>query len=121
MSTLSQAKENVKYAESGTLGNLGRDELKVCDRVSAAFRERIGAVCTGYQYCMPCNNGVNIPGCFEQYNNAIMFEDVEQPKEVYNIWMSDGCASKCGECEEKCPQGIPIPEKLKEVKELFGK
>ena len=43
---------------------------------------------------------------------------------VYNMFMSDGCASKCadcGECEEKCPQQIPIREKLKEVKELFGK
>ncbi len=124
MSTLEQVKENLKYAESGRHGVIGPDETKVYDRVKAAYKERIKVGCTGCGYCMPCNNGVNIPGCFEQYNNAIMFEDAEQPKKVYNMFMSDGCASKCidcGECEEKCPQQIPIREKLKEVTELFGK
>jgi predicted aldo/keto reductase-like oxidoreductase len=124
MSTLDQVKENVESAESGMPGSLSEQDLKVYDRVAAAYRERIRVGCTGCQYCMPCNSGVYIPGCFEQLNNAIMFEDVEGPKQVYDIWMSDGCASKCvecGECEAKCPQGIPIREKLKEVKELFGK
>ncbi|HEY3272960.1 MAG TPA: aldo/keto reductase [Methanocella sp.] len=124
MSTFDQVKENLMYAENGRPGSLGRDELNVYSRVTAAYRERIRVGCTGCRYCMPCNNGVDIPGCFEQYNNAIMFADPERSKEVYNIWMSDGCASKCiecGECEEKCPQQIPIREKLKEVKELFGK
>jgi predicted aldo/keto reductase-like oxidoreductase len=124
MSTLDQVKQNLQYAESGRPGSLSQRELDIYRRVTAAYRERIRAGCTGCQYCMPCNNGVNIPGCFEQYNNAIMFGDTEEPKKVYNLWMSDGCASKCadcGECEKKCPQKIPIREKLKEVKELFGK
>jgi predicted aldo/keto reductase-like oxidoreductase len=124
MSSLDQVKDNLKYAETGMPGSLRPDELKAYGRVTAAYRERIKVGCTGCQYCMPCNNGVNIPGCFEQLNNAIMFNDTEGPKQVYNIWMSDGCASKCidcGECEEKCPQQIPIREKLKEVRELFGK
>jgi Predicted oxidoreductases of the aldo/keto reductase family len=125
MTTLEQVKEDLKYAESsGMPGIIKPDEMKVYDRVKAAYRERIKVGCTGCGYCMPCNNGVNIPGCFEQYNNAIMFEDAEEPKKVYNMFMSDGCASKCidcGECEEKCPQQIPIREKLKEVVELFGK
>jgi predicted aldo/keto reductase-like oxidoreductase len=124
MSTLDQVKENLESAESGMPGSLSEQDLKAYDKVAAAYRERISVGCTGCGYCMPCNNGVYIPGCFEQLNNAIMFEDVEGPKQVYNIWMSDGCASKCvdcGECEEKCPQQIPIREKLKEVRELFGK
>ena len=27
---------------------------------------------------------------------------------------------ECGDCEEKCPQGIPIIEKLKEAHEILG-
>jgi predicted aldo/keto reductase-like oxidoreductase len=37
---------------------------------------------------------------------------------------SPGFASQCqecGECEEKCPQGIPIREYLKKVAAYFGK
>ena len=124
MSTFDQVKDNLKYADEGRPGSLTKKELALVGRVKAAYRERMKVGCTGCGYCMPCNNGVNIPGCFEQYNNASMFGDVDQPKTVYNMFMSDGCASKCGECgecEAKCPQGIPIPEKLKEVRELFGK
>jgi predicted aldo/keto reductase-like oxidoreductase len=124
MSSLEQVKDNLKHADEGRPGSLTVKELKLVEKVRDAYRERMKVGCTGCEYCMPCNNGVNIPGCFEQYNNASMFGDPEQPKMIYDMFMSDGCASKCiecGECEAKCPQGIPIPEKLKEVKNLFGK
>jgi uncharacterized protein len=124
MSSLDQVKENLAYADEGRPGSLTGKELKLVGRVKNAYRERMKVGCTGCGYCMPCNNGVNVPGCFEQYNNASMFGDVNQPRMVYNMFMSDGCASKCiecGECEEKCPQQIEIREKLKEVKKLFGK
>ncbi len=124
MSSLEQVKDNLKYVDAGRPGSLTKGELALVKRAQAAYRARMKVVCTGCEYCMPCNNGVNIPGCFEQYNNASMFGDPEQPKAIYHMFMSDGCASQCaecGECEAKCPQGIPIPEKLKEVKALFGK
>jgi predicted aldo/keto reductase-like oxidoreductase len=28
---------------------------------------------------------------------------------------------ECGECEEKCPQRLPIRDRLKDVAEYFGK
>jgi hypothetical protein len=28
---------------------------------------------------------------------------------------------ECGECEEKCPQNLPIKKNLKDVAEYFGK
>jgi len=69
---------------------------------------------------MPCPYGVNIPGAFIQLNNASMFEDVQAARFHYHILLTkhdrqaSHCVS-CGLCETKCPQHIPIREKLKEA------
>ena len=81
MSSLSQVEDNLKYVDEGRPGTLTKKELALIDRVKATYRERMKVGCTGCEYCMPCNNGVNIPGCFEQYNNASMFGDPEQPED----------------------------------------
>lgn len=124
MSTMAQLQENLKYAETGLPGKLSQSELAVYGRVKAAYRERVKIDCTKCEYCKPCPCGVDIPGCFEVYNNVFIYNDDTQSRNAYNAFMSDVCASRCsecGECEEKCPQALPIRENLKKVKELFGK
>ena len=124
MSSLDQVKENLKYAGEGRAGSLTKPELALISKVKAAYRKRVNVDCTACEYCMPCPNGVDIPGCFGLLNNASMYGIDESMKFVYNTYNAEGKASKCcecGECADKCPQQIPIPEKLKEVKELFGK
>ena len=82
--------------------------------------------CTGCYYCMPCPSDVAIPGCFEVYNKMHMFGNVEEGKFSYAVRMSGifrrrpGYASQCvqcGECLEKCPQHIEIPDFLEKVAE----
>lgn len=125
MTTMDQVKEDLQIAESGIANSLTPDELKVYGRVTAAYRMRMKVGCTGCGYCMPCPNGVEISSCFAMYNTAAMFDSLNDMKKVYGMYIGDaGCASnctECGECVEKCPQQVPIPEKLKEVKEQFGK
>ena len=77
---------------------------------------------------MPCSANVSIPECFEMYNQGCMFDapDVAQYNYSFLGGMlgSPGFASQClecGECEEKCPQGISIREELKKVAAYFGK
>src|SRR4030042_5639702 len=81
--------------------------------------------CTGCGYCMPCPSDFLIPGCFETYNKMHLFGEIEMAKFGYAIRMSgivgDGkpkyasqCV-ECGECLDKCPQHIPIPEFLAKV------
>jgi hypothetical protein len=125
MSSLDQVKENLKTTESGKPDSMTPAELKACRQVTEIYRKRMKVDCTGCGYCMPCPNGVQIPSCFSMYNTAAMFENHADMKKAYYMFIGDaGCASKCiecGECEEKCPQHIQITEKLKEVKEEFGK
>lgn len=88
------------------------------------FKSKIRVNCTGCKYCIPCPNEVKIPTCFELLNNAYMFNNIEEYKKQYNMYLVDSgndakkCVG-CGLCEEKCPQHINIIEKLKEVKDTF--
>jgi len=117
--------ENIAIADSARAGMLGADELALVDRVSRTYRELMKVGCTGCGYCMPCPSDVMIPGCFELYNKMHLFGDAEAVKFSYALRMGGGLSSgvpgfasqcvQCGECLEKCPQSIPIPEILADV------
>ena len=44
------------------------EELELMDKVREAYLSRTKIGCTGCRYCMPCPNGVNIPGIFSAWN-----------------------------------------------------
>ena len=72
---------------------------------------------------MPCPNNVDIPKNFTLYNDAIIHDDLKSASEKYNNFFdknkrADACI-QCRECEEKCPQKIPISEWMTKIhKEL---
>ncbi len=130
MSSFDQVVQDVSYADSGRPGSLSPEELSLFDRARAEYLKRIKVPCTGCRYCMPCPSGVSIPECFEMYNNACMFDAPDVAKFNYNIALGGMLSGKpafasmcqdCGKCEELCPQGMPIREKLREVAGYFGK
>jgi predicted aldo/keto reductase-like oxidoreductase len=117
--------ENLSIADSARAKSLTAEELEVVERVSQKYQELMKVGCTGCGYCMPCPSDVLIPGCFEAYNKMHMFGETEAVKFAYAMRMSgilvDGkpkyasqCV-ECGECLDKCPQQIPIPEFLAQV------
>ena len=85
--------------------------------------------CNDCKYCMPCPYGVDIPGIFVHYNNCILEsnypQSVKDPRytemrqaflvgydrSVPKLRQADHCIG-CGQCQPKCPQGIPIPDEL---------
>jgi hypothetical protein len=130
MSDCEQVVQNIVYAEKGLPDSLSQTELDLFDKVKAEYGKRIKIPCTGCRYCMPCPSGVSIPECFEMYNTACMFDAPEVAKFNYNIVLGGilngnpefaSQCQECGECEEKCPQKIPIRDHLKEVVKYFGK
>jgi len=120
MSTMEQVTRNLESADRAEPGSLTQEELTVVDRVRERYEELRPIPCTKCGYCMPCPNGVDIPGNFELYNMVKLFE---KPADVRKMWYqvrlpdetkASACI-QCGECEEHCPQSIPISEWMPRV------
>jgi predicted aldo/keto reductase-like oxidoreductase len=117
--------ENLLIADNAHADSLTAEELEIVERVSRKYQALMKVDCTGCGYCMPCPSDVLIPGCFETYNKMHMFGEPESAKFSYAIRMSgilgDGKSKwasqciECGECLDKCPQHIPIPDFLAKV------
>ena len=91
-------------------------------RTASSTGDLLQVDCSGCAYCMPCPSGVNIPHNFSLYNDLITFKDPTGVM-VYNAFMPPeqrgSACSECGECEERCPYGLPIPEMLKRHLALY--
>jgi len=125
MSTMEQVKENIATADNSAPNNLTTDELSLIERVREAYNRLSPVPCTSCGYCMPCPNGVEIPGILQMYNEAIMYDDpqtaqfrYQNPDILKEEQRADQCL-ECDECLEACPQEIPIPEWLKKAHELL--
>ncbi|MHA1729624.1 MAG: aldo/keto reductase [Promethearchaeota archaeon] len=137
MSTMQQVVENVKSAENSAINSLTDAELQTIETLKSAFAQHIFIVsCTNCHYCLPCPQGVNIPGMFNilnqfnqygentragftsYYNSLPKTQEEVEKSGRENIGSASVCI-KCGECLEKCPQQIEIPDELERVKQIF--
>ncbi|MCR5567335.1 MAG: aldo/keto reductase [Clostridiales bacterium] len=111
-----QIDENLRIFDTVGTGIMSEEELKLIDEVREAYISRTKIGCTGCRYCMPCPNGVNIPGVFSAWNNWSLYGT--DPKEDWMFRMileknngADNCVS-CAACEAACPQHLNIIESL---------
>jgi len=122
MSTIEQVQQNVASAGQSGPGTLTAQEMALIARARDRYQDLCPIPCTDCGYCQPCPNDVNIPRIFEIYNDAIMYGLHDRARRFYG-WLkeeqrADRCA-QCGECEERCPQGIPIMEWLEEAQQFL--
>lgn len=124
-------RENLAIADGAYPHSLTDAELGLVRRVERKYRELMKVGCTGCRYCMPCPAGVNIPLCFEEYNNLYLVDDPDGERFMYAARLGGAVALgepefaslciQCGQCVERCPQQIDIPAVLETVvEELEG-
>jgi predicted aldo/keto reductase-like oxidoreductase len=124
MGTMQMVEENLAVTS---------DEISLSEADRAAIEEQLERLarmadlyCTGCSYCMPCPNEVNIPFIFQKYNEARVYGLWEPACASYQQWLwvsgkpADACV-ECGECEEKCPQHIPIRRQLAEAHQALSR
>ena len=111
---------------------LDEEELEFLEKMATIMSEYPTVSCTGCNYCMPCPYGVDIPGIFRHYNNAVNSGDMPGSSEaddfrklrrryllsydraVESLRQASHCIG-CSQCMIHCPQSIEIPAQLQRI------
>jgi len=123
MSAMEHVEGNIASASVSGVDTLTAEELELVEQVREQYSALCPIPCTNCKYCMPCPNGVDIPGNFAAYNQGVMYDDPEAAREEYK-WISEEARAsaciQCRECEDKCPQHIEISQWMPVVHEVLG-
>jgi predicted aldo/keto reductase-like oxidoreductase len=124
MSTMAQVEENLNFADHSRIESFTPAEQGLIGEVREKYRARIAIPCSKCSYCMPCPNGVNIPGNFECFNYAHLYDNLEDARFRYEVFLTEAQRSSacmaCGVCEPLCPQKIEISQWMPRVTALLG-
>ena len=124
MSNMEQLKENMELFED--LKPLsGAEQQAIWDTVDL-INESTPIKCTGCGYCTGgCPMNIPIPDYFSLYNTRELYGFEPSMINMYDsLTVEKGKASACigcGQCEEHCPQKLPVIRYLQTVKEAFEK
>jgi predicted aldo/keto reductase-like oxidoreductase len=124
MTTMGQVRGNLRSAEDSGVGSLRKRDLRLIERLQRKYTELSPVPCTKCSYCMPCPNGVQIPGNFEVYIDGIVNSDLKGARRAYTRFIGEKARAssciQCKKCERKCPQGIRISEWMPKIHSVLG-
>ena len=126
MSTLEQVEDNVSYMKD--FRPLSPAEQDVVERVAETIRGRASIACTACRYCVEgCPQKIAIPDYFKLMNSVYQYGDpmLERARNRYTqltekegMGKASACV-KCGQCEGRCPQHLPVTRYLEDVARTF--
>ena len=123
MSSLEQVEDNISYMKD--FRPLTEGERETIAKTVQIINDSIAIPCTACRYCTAgCPKKIAIPEYFALYNNQKQFGLLAGIATTYgNLTATHGKPDDCigcKQCENHCPQHLPIVENLKLVAEAFG-
>ena len=78
--------------------------------------------CTYCGHCAPCPAGIDIAMANKLYDLACMQEEVPGTVRAHYAQLSAAAKDcmECGGCESRCPFQVPVIDRMRKMKELFG-
>ena len=120
MSSLAQMEDNLSYMKN--FKPLDAHEMDVIREVQEALNKDQSIPCTACRYCTKgCPMNIPIPDIFSVENRKKGSPRFRTVREYNIVTQGKGKASdciQCGQCEEACPQHLPIIELLEKCREL---
>jgi predicted aldo/keto reductase-like oxidoreductase len=126
MGNKEMVESNLQLANANIV-TLTEQEREKTKQIATIYKQLSDLICTQCGYCMPCEQEVNITRILKELIHWQVY-GWDMAKRYYNLIgkvpfapgkNATGCI-ECGDCEDKCPQGIPIIEKLKEAHEILA-
>ena len=111
--------EVAQAAEYLDLDDPQRDYAEILGSVRNDFRGN----CVYCSHCQPCPAEIDI-AAVNKYLDVARLDAERIPPSIRSHYMSlsrrGGDCLACGSCEERCPFGVPVAERMKEAAMLFG-
>ena len=123
MSNVEQVLDNTGYMQD--FKPLSDEELSFITKAADIVNKHISIPCTACSYCTEgCPMNIAIPKYFELYNAARQKDgDIAAEQADYAALAGDfgkaGDCVRCGQCEGRCPQHLPIRQYLRNVASCF--
>ncbi len=124
MSDEAQVADNIRYMKD--FQPVSQEETALLEQARKIIQDSIAIPCTSCRYCTEgCPKHIAIPNYFSFYNDLKRFG----PSQMRNVRRrfkqlieNNGKPSdciKCGKCEERCPQHLPIRKYLEDTVEVL--
>jgi hypothetical protein len=102
-----------------TLSDAEKDYTAV---LAASQRYTVSGACMYCNHCLPCPQQIDIAAVHQYYDLASHLAEIPATigdhYRLLHAHASD--CIECGDCEERCPFGVPVAENMVKIAALFG-
>ena len=122
MSNEEQMRDNLSYMKD--FKPLNEEEQKIIQEAQRIMGKSSTIPCTGCHYCMEgCPQQIRIADIFAAMNKQLGNGQLQDAEKMYLEVTSEGHKAsdciECRQCEQACPQHLPITDNLKKAVEMF--